>query len=427
MSTSQQQKKSWYEHTVTRKSYPVLDVKKKTDVCVIGAGFTGSTAALELARAGVDVVLLEANSIGSGASGSNGGQLCTGLHQPQDWLEKKFGKQMAHDLWDLSEESKRYIHGLCEEFDIDYQYGVGRVEFGIKPKAVKALHEYCEFLAREYNYDQIELFGQERCREFVDSDYYSGGIHDVGSGHVHPLSLNLGLAATAEKLGAAVYENSAAVSYREVGDKVIVKTALGEVEAEHAILACNGYIGKLEKRLLKRIMVVNDFLVATEDLGETGKKLIPGGQALADTKYHLDYYRMSHDNRLIFGGGASTKDYTRVDIPSRIRKCMLKVFPQLADAKIDFQWSGTLGITMSQLPDIGKFGKRVFYSQGYSGMGLPMALMCGRMMAETVRKDSKAMAMMEKLPAPAIPGGILRNPIIESGMFMYRVLDAVNT
>ena len=426
MQKHSQQARSWYEHTAGRSDYPRLDRSLKTDVCVIGGGYTGLAAALELAKGGVGVVLLEQNRVGCGASGSNGGQFFTGLHRDQMYLERKYGQELARDFWDIAVEAKQYLHDLCKSHNIDYMFQPGQLILATKNKSLRQCEMDAEHLASRYSYSEIEIFDRARCRDFIASDFYVGGMHDRGAGHVHPLRMALGLADAARSAGATIYENSAVADYQERSGKVVVRTASGTVEADQAIIACNGYIGKLQRRIASRIMVVNDFLIATEPLGDLADELIPGNQSVSDTNYHLNYFRIGHDRRLLFAGGASTRDHHSIDIPARLIGSLNRVFPQLSGIGIEFEWSGTLAITMPQLPDLGVLNGRVYYSHGYSGFGVVLAPMCGRILAEAVLGRPERLDIMKRLRIPQIPGGqLMRKPVIAAGMAFYRVLDAL--
>ena len=417
---------SWYEATVDRADYSALQGRHEADVAVIGGGYTGLNAALELARAGVSVIVLEKLRLGGGASGSNGGQLCTGLHRTQPWIERKFGAGMARELWDIALEAKDCVRDTCEAHGIDADWRPGRLLLAHNKRSVSEVEEQAEYLAKHYNYSGLEVFGKARCAEFVQSDVYHGGADDRGAGHLHPLKLALGVGAAAARHGAQIHEFSAAESYEVKGGKVHVRTAGGEVAADKAVLAGNGYIGKLEPYLSRRLIPANDFLVATEPLGERAKALLPGNHAVSDTRYHMNYYRLSPDGRLLFGGAASTKLFDPPEIERRVRKNFLSVFPQLSDVKFEHFWSGTLGITVSQMPHFGVLQDRVYFAHGYSGLGVALANKGGAMVAQKILGNGAQFDTMARLNAMAVPGTRgMKNIAVDMAMAWYRVVDAL--
>lgn len=417
---------SWYEATVDRVAYPALQGRHEADVVVIGGGYTGLNTALELAQAGARVVVLEKLRLGGGASGSNGGQLCTGMHRTQPWIEQKYGAQMARDLWDIALEAKDFVRDTCATHGIDADWRPGRLLLAHNKRSVSEIEEQAEYLAKHYNYSGFEMFDAERCAEFVQSEVYHGGADDHGAGHLHPLKLALGIGAAAARHGAQIHEFSAAESYEVTGGKVHVRTAGGEVVADKAVLAGNGYIGKLEPYLSRRLIPANDFLVATEPLGDRAKALIPGNHAISDTRYHMNYYRLSPHGRLLFGGAASTKLYDPPEIERRVRKDFNRVFPQLADVKFENFWSGTLGITVSQMPHFGVLQDRVYFAHGYSGLGVAMANKSGAMVAQKILGNGAQFDTMAQLKAMAVPGTQgMKNLAVDAAMAWYRVVDAL--
>ena len=417
---------SWYEATVDRTAYPALQGRHEADVVVIGGGYTGLNTALELAQAGAKVIVLEKLRLGGGASGSNGGQLCTGLHRTQPWIEQKCGAQMARDLWDIALEAKDYVRDTCTAHGIDVDWRPGRLLLAHNKRSVSEIEEQAEYLAKHYNYSGFEMFGPERCGEFVQSKVYHGGADDHGAGHLHPLKLALGIGAAAARHGAQIHEFSAAESYEVTGGKVHVRTSGGEVVADKAVLAGNGYIGRLEPYLSRRLIPANDFLVATEPLGDRAQALIPGNHAISDTRYHMNYYRLSPDGRLLFGGAASTKLYDPPEIERRVRKDFNRVFPQLSDVKFENFWSGTLGITFSQMPHFGVLQDRVYFAHGYSGLGVALANKSGAMVAQKILGNGAQFDTMARLKSMPVPGPkFAKNIGVDLAMAWYRIIDGL--
>lgn len=419
-----QQDRSWYEATVNRDAYPPLQGSRQVDVCVIGGGYTGLSAALELAQAGVNVLVLEKTRIGGGASGSNGGQLCTGMHHTQPELEKSLGKTLAADLWDIALDAMSHVHKVCDKHDIDAQFKPGRLLLAHNKRTARDLEEQVEYLDKNYNYSNFTALSADDCQRYINSSIYHGGLIDHGGGHLHPLALAVGTAKAATRHGAEICEQSAVQSYKVENGKVQIKTAQGDVVADKVVMACNGYVDKLEPYLSRRLIPANDFLIATEPLGERAATLIPGGEAVSDTRYHMDYYRISHDGRLIFGGAASTRLYDAQGIEKRIRGNVERVFPQLKGVKFEHFWSGTLGITVSQLPHVGVMKDRIYFAHGYSGLGVALANKTGSILGRAILGDQDQFDVMAQLKAQPIPGlPWMKNMAVEAAMAWYRIVD----
>ena len=396
----------------------------RCDVCVIGAGFTGVSAALHLAESGYDVVVLEANRIGWGASGRNGGQLHSGQRKGQHELEKLFGHNRAHELWQLAEESKAMVKSRILKHSIDCDYKSGLLHAAYKKSDVEDFKDEISKLQQDYNYDQIRYIEKDEMSEMLGTDVYHGGILDNSAGHLHPLNYVLGLSAAARKAGVRIFEYSA-VTEISYSDPAKVKTLKGSVTANKIVLACNGYLGKLNKTLASRIMPINNFIIATEPLGEErAAQLIRDDVAVADTKFVVDYYRLSADKRLLFGGGENYSAKFPKDIAAFVKPVMLKVYPQLKDIKIDYAWGGTLAVTVNRLPSFGTIKPNIFYAQGFSGQGVALTTLTGKLIAEAVSGESERFDIMASLPSPKFPGGtLLRYPGLVAGMLYYSLKD----
>ncbi|WP_255768903.1 NAD(P)/FAD-dependent oxidoreductase [Maritalea mediterranea] len=394
------------------------------DVCIIGGGFTGLSAALHLAREGYDVALLEAHRIGWGASGRNGGQLGSGQRLDQITLEGLVGEPNAHRLWDIAEAGKQLVKSLVFDHGIDCDYTPGIIEADHKARFVEESHRYVEKLNREYGYEPFSALGKDEMRQHVASNQYFGGTLDKGAGHLNPLAFCFGLAALAHKAGTRIYENSR-VTQIEPGAKVWVETTNGTIKADHVILGCNGYVGELNKRVSARVMPINSFIVATEPLGEDrAKALIPENEAVADSRFVVNYFRRTPDHRLLFGGGETYSLRFPPDLATISRKPMLNVFPQLADAQIDYAWGGTLGITMKRLPHFVRLDRNIYSASGFSGHGLGMATMAGQILAELTQGQAEKFDLMASLPSPRFPGGPpLRGPLLYLAMTYYAMRD----
>ena len=320
---------SWYAATATPSTpYPTLKGDQRADVCIVGGGYTGLSAALHLAQAGRRVVLVEAQRVGFGASGRNGGQLGCGQRVEQDALEKMVGRDVAQRLWDLGEDAKALVKNLIKTHDIDCHLKPGVAWTASASADVDHLHAYAGFLQDRYGYDQIEVLDRDALRNVCASPAYAGGILDMGAAHLHPLNLALGLARAAQAAGVEIYERSA-VHHITEGDPAIVQTDGGRVTADHVILACNGYLGGLNRKVAAKVMPINNFIIATEPLGDRIKEVLPRDVAVADSKFVVNYFRLSHDGRLLFGGGESYGYRFPSDVAAKARKPMAQVFPAL--------------------------------------------------------------------------------------------------
>ena len=414
---------SWYAATAERLDpFPRLDGHAHADVCVVGGGYTGLSAALHLAQRGYKVVLLEAHRVGFGASGRNGGQVGSGQRLDQDELEKITGRETARKLWDLAEEAKALVRGLIAQHAIPCGYKPGVVHACWHEAEVRALHAYEEKLKREYDYEQSEALDREGLQAILPSRAYKGGGIDRGAGHLHPLRYALGLARAARDAGVTIHELSRVADIRK-GGRAVVKTEHGSVECGHAVLACNGYLGNLNDQVAARVLPINNFIIATEPLGERASEVLRQDVAVADTKFVVNYWRLSEDKRLLFGGGESY-GYRFPDIVKTVRKPMLKVYPNLSDVRIDYAWGGTLAITMNRMPCFLRVAPNILSASGYSGHGVAMATLAGKVLAEAVAGQAERFAVMAGLPMPRFPGGVaMRWPLLVLAMTWYSMRD----
>lgn len=415
---------SWYATTAHEApSHPELKGSVRADVCVVGAGYTGLSAALHLAERGFDVVLLEAHRVGFGASGRNGGQLGSGQRQDQASLEAMLGKDEARKLWDLGEEAKELVKGLVSKHGIDCDLKPGVAWTGFSTRETDDLRGYAELLQRDYGYDQVTALDADACRALCPSPAYKGGMLDMGAAHLHPLNLALGLARAAAAAGVRVYENSHVHHIKE-GGKVTIQTGQGRVEADHLVLACNGYLGGLNRKVAARVMPINNFIVATEPLGEDAARVLTQDVAVADSKFVVNYFRLSADKRLLFGGGESYGYRFPRDIGAVVRKPMTEIFPHLADVKLDYAWGGTLAITMKRLPYLARVAPNILSASGYSGHGVGTATHAGYLMARAIAGQAEGFDTMARLPTPPFPGGAaLRNPLLVLAMTWFSLRD----
>lgn len=413
--------RSYYAATATPPApFAPLRGAAKADVCIVGGGYTGLSAALHLAARGYDVVLLEAHRVGFGASGRNGGQVGSGQRLGQGELEGLVGREDARRLWVMAEEAKRLTRRLARAQDVAFHPGIAHA---CRTRG-DARHERAEAerLARDYGYEKIETLDRPAIRALIGSRDYVGGTLDRGAGHLHPLAYAFGLARYAASVGARIHETSV-VTCIEHGPKVTVRTAQGAVEAGHVILAANGYLRGLAPPVAEKVMPINNFIVATEPLGERAKTLLSENIAVADSRFVVNYWRLSEDGRLLFGGGESF-GWKFPDIVKTVRAPMLRVYPQLRDVRIDYAWGGTLAITRTRLPCFVRLAPNVLSASGYSGHGVAMATMAGRVLAEAVAGASERFDLLAGLPTPDFPGGARwRHPLLVLAMTWFGLRD----
>ncbi|MDX1381147.1 MAG: FAD-binding oxidoreductase [Xanthomonadales bacterium] len=426
----QQQQSQYPEsyYTATRNpgpDYPQLQGETQADVCVIGGGYMGLSSAIHLAERGYSVALLEAERIGWGASGRNGGQCTVGQRKGQDELERIYGREEARRLWDLGIEAVATVRELIERFGIDCDLKRGNLQAAWKRSDAEWYQHHADFMQREYGFDIRYVEGSDL--EYLSgTDVFRGGLVEYASAHLHPLNYALGLAAAAAGLGARIFENSRVTGYDRARPQR-VNTAAGAVTARYVVLACNGYLGRLEPRVAGRIMPLNNFMLATEPLSEIQQRqLNPEDLCMFDAKFVVNYWKLSGDGRMLFGGG---ENYTRrfpSDIRSFVRKRMLPMYPQLEKAHIDFGWGGTLAITMNRMPCFGRLDPDIYYALGFSGHGVQMATLAGKLIAEAVAGTAERFDVMARIPSPRFPGGtLLRWPGLVAGMFYHAMKDRI--
>ncbi|MCF6272661.1 MAG: FAD-binding oxidoreductase [Rhodobacteraceae bacterium] len=416
----------WASVATPMAPFPPLKGEVRADICVVGAGFTGLSSALHLAEAGYSVVLLEAQRVGFGASGRNGGQVGSGQRVEQDDLEKMVGEGKARALWDIAEASKACVKSLIKKHDIACDWRDGIIHAELKPKHLHHSFAYAEFLQSRYGYGAISALDGEAIRQHTGTNAYCGGTLDMGAGHLNPQKYVLGLARAAQKAGVVIYEGSKALSFSQAA-RPVVATADGRVSADFLVLAGNGYMGGLSRKVARRVMPINNFIIATEPLGEAmAKSLIAEDVAVADSKFVVNYFKRSADNRMIFGGGESYGYRFPANIAAKAQKPMLEIFPQLAGAKIDYAWGGTLAITMNRMPYFARLAPNILSASGYSGHGVAMASLAGEIIAETVRGTAERFdLMMASTPLPFPGGPALRSPLLALAMSYYALRDRI--
>ena len=416
---------SYYVATaVGIQEHPKLLGAVRADVCVIGGGFTGLSAALNLAEQGLDVVLLEAERIGFGASGRNGGLIGSGQRKDALEMEAQFGYQRSKQFWDLAEAAKAEIRMRVAKHDIECDLQYGQLEGVHKKSYVGHAARYAEALEKRYDYPHARALNREETRAIVYTDGFFEGLLDTQAMSIHPLNYALGLARAAREAGVRIFENSRVTDYTRT-DPAKVSTEGGHVDASFIVLGCNGYLGKLEPRVAGKIMPINNFMIATEPLGEeNARKLIADRNCVHDTRFVVDYFRTSADGRLLFGGGENYRSGFPKDIAAFVRPYMLKLFPQLDDARIDYAWGGTLSVTVNRLPHVGRLKPNVFFAHGYSGHGVSISNLAGKVLAEAIVGTAGRFDVMASLPTHSFPGGtLLRYPGMVLGMLYYSLKD----
>jgi gamma-glutamylputrescine oxidase len=403
---------------------PALPGDLAVDVCVVGAGFTGLSAALHLAEQGVRVAVVEAETVGFGASGRNGGQIHTGLNQTQAELERWLGAGHARDLWNLTEESKALVRALIAQHEIACELKPGLVIAAHDAHAARELADDTEHLAKAYNYSSARMMDRQETAAQLGTSIYPAARYDAGGGHLHPLRYVRGLAVAAEKAGAAIFEHTKALSLGR--EHATVRCAAGTVTADHVILACDAFMASIAPELSRYIGHVESFITATAPLPpDLAAQVLPCDAAVADTRHVLDYYRKSADGRLLFAGRES---YFAIpdDIARVVRPRMLKVYPMLADVPTEFAWSGSVGLTLSRMPQFGRLSERIYFAQGYSGQGVALTAIAGLLMAEAIQGQAERFDVFARVPIKPIPGGtLLRKPFITAALFAYKLMDAI--
>lgn len=404
--------------------HPRLARAVRADVCVVGGGIAGCSTALDLAERGYRVVLLESQRIGWGASGRSGGQAIFGFSTSQKRLVEQVGVDAARRMWEVSIEALRLLRDRVARHAIDCDLNWGHLHVAVKQRQRRELAELQAELADVYGYSGPRLLERVEVESLLATRRYCAGLFDPGSGHLHPLNYTLGLARAAEAAGVELHEGSQVVRV-EPGTPVRITTAAGSVTADFAVLARGGYVGGLEASSNWRIMPVGTYVVATEPLGERRiRELVRENVAVADVNFVLDYFRRSADHRLLFGGRVSYSGIDARNTGRATRARMLKVFPQLADARLDYVWGGYVDITMSRAPDFGRVGPGVLYLQGFSGHGIALAGMAGRLAAEAIAGQAERFDLFGRLPHRAFPGGpALRTPALVLAMLWFRLRD----
>ncbi|MEE8292833.1 MAG: FAD-binding oxidoreductase [Kiloniellales bacterium] len=408
---------------------PALAGDLRADVCVVGAGFTGLSAALNLAERGYRVAVLEANRVGWGASGRNGGQIGSGFAADMAWLEGWAGRAAARGLFTLAEEAKAIIRERVERHGISCDLKWGTFHAASKTRHMPGLAAKQAHWSEAYGYQGLRLAETpDEAHRYVNSPSYIGGIFDPSSGHLHPLKYCQGLARAAEEAGATIFEGSPVIGL-ETGTggagQVAAKTGCGRVEADFLLLCGNAYLGDLVPEIRRVIAPLSSYIVATHPLGEDkAADVIPADCAVFDSNHILSYYRLSADRRMLFGGRVGISPFGEPDPRRALAARMAKLFPQIADADIEFDWGGYVAMTWARVPHVGRLGGRVYFAHGYSGDGVAMTGLVGRVLAEAVAGQAERFDLFAHLPHRGFPGGrLLQRPALVLGLLWYRLCD----
>ncbi|WP_077036891.1 FAD-binding oxidoreductase [Pelomonas sp. KK5] len=401
---------------------PALQGAAEADVCIVGAGYTGLNAGIALARRGYKVAVLEAARVGWGASGRNGGQIVHSYSRDIDTIAARYGRKVAQPLGDMAFEGAAILRRNVHDFGIDCHLQDGGIFAAITDKQAKQLQHH-KLLWESLGHPGLHIVTGGEMRKLVDTERYQALLVDPTGGHFHPLRLAQGEAAALESLGGVIHEQTRATRI-ERGAKPVVHTAQGSVRARFVIVACNAYIGDLEPALQARTMPCGTQVLATEPLGERGRALLPQNHCVEDLNYLLDYYRVSADGRLIYGGGVNYGAHEIGAIEKVIRPKMLKTFPQLADVRIDYAWSGNFQLTLSRLPDVGRLSDTIWYSHGCSGHGVTFTHLIGNVLAEAIDGQAARFDAFARLPHLPFPGGrMFRVPFSALGAWYYDLRD----
>ena len=420
-------KHSYYVATAPRgPGHQALESALECDVAVVGGGLAGLSAAIELAQRGYSVVVLEAQQVGWGASGRNGGQVIAGLACDQSVIEQQLGDSASRAVWDMTMEALRLIGERRERFDIDCDWRSGYLSLAVNARKAKNLQTWQAHMQRAYGY-QTQWIAPAEMPQWIASERFHSGVHDPLGGHLHPLKYSLGLARAAATLGVKIFEGSAVLAM-EPGTTVKLRTARGSVRASHVLLAGNVYLHGVAPTLEKRIMPVGTYIVASEPLApELARTLIPSGAAVCDTNFVLDYFRPTADHRMLYGGRVSYSTATPIHLAASMQRRMATTFPQLAGTKIEYSWGGFVDISMNRAPDFGRLPgeqSNVYYLQGFSGHGLALTGLAGRLVAEAIAGDAERFDTFARIRHRPFPGGrLLRTPALVMGMAYYRLRD----
>lgn len=393
----------------------------KLDVAIIGGGYTGLSAALHLAKAGKKVAVLEANRVGWGASGRNGGQIHSGQRQEPEWFEARYNRAISQQFFKMGEDAKRLVHSLIEHYKISCDLKPGLIHAVHKKRFITEYQDQVALLNAHYDHP-VSWLDQEETAQRLGTDAYHGAIYDPTAGHLHPLKFALGLTEAALLEGADIYENTPVQEITDWGHPTLT-TPDGTVRAGKILICGNGYVGGLVPKVDARVMPLNNFIAATRPLTEAEIPL-PGDECASDSRFVVNYWRMSADKRLLFGGGENYSPNFPNDIEGFVRKPLSAIYPQFKDVAIEYAWGGTLAVTVHRVPFVQMLKENVFAAAGFSGQGVTLAPLAGQILAEAALGQSERLDLYGNLPTPPFPGGsLLRSATLALGMGWYALRD----
>lgn len=416
---------SWYAATAEAPApHPVLRGDHRADLCIIGAGYTGLSAALHAAKAGMSVIVLDAHRVGWGASGRNGGQVGTGLNWDVSVLDKAFGKQRADALWAMTEDAKKLTRSLLAKHAPDADYTAGLLQAAVTAQKADELAQEAELMRARFGYDTT-ICDAAQVEAHIGTKAYAGAVLDLDAGYCHPLRYAFGLAQGCDAAGAQIFERSTVhkidvgTCHNSARSPHTVRTDTGTVSAKFIIQATNGYGAHLNRKTAARVLPINNYIAATEPLGARAPITKP--MAVYDSKFVLNYFWQSRDGRLIFGGG---ENYGKRfgEIEPRVRKQLSEIYPELSDVKFSHTWGGTLAVTATRLPFVGQVADGHYSAGGYSGHGLVLATFAGRACVNAMRGDTVEFDMLQRLPSPALPGGAVLGGLITNAAMRWMAL-----
>ncbi|RWX77047.1 FAD-binding oxidoreductase [Neorhizobium lilium] len=415
---------SWYQASLDeRPAYPALNGSLKVDVAIVGGGFTGLQAAYNLAKAGINVALIEAGRFGDGASGRNGGQLGTGQRWWPEDLEKELGLERSKALFWMAEHAKQYLLDFAQTQSIDMEFMPGQLNVSHKRGYERDYRANAEIAATRYDYPHISFMDAKETAERVGTTDYYCGIRDTGTGHIHPLKLLIGLARAAQAAGGQIYEMTRATAIRQSGGKTLIDTPAGVLTADRVLLATNAYIGALEPITASHIMPIGSFIAATAPLDDF-PQIIPGHEAVCDSRFVVRYFRKSRDNRLLFGGREVYSSRNPADTAEAIRGQIVTTYPALKNVPITHAWGGNVGITLPRQPFVREVMPGVTSIGGYSGHGVMLSNYCGKLYADRVTGKASELDLLAELKIPAFPGGRrMRSPLLFLALTWFALRD----
>ncbi|CUH74738.1 Gamma-glutamylputrescine oxidoreductase [Tritonibacter multivorans] len=403
---------------------PQLTRDHSFDICVVGAGYTGLSTALHLAEKGFKVAIVEGARIGWGASGRNGGQIVNGLNASLQTIKRRYGQDTANFVAGLVTEGGDIIRDRVASYDIKCDLKATNLFTAYTSAHMRELEERLE-LWRGYGITTQEMVDKDRTRDFVGSDAYAGGMIDHAGGHLHPLNLALGEAAAFEQNGGTIFEMSKVVHVDQDGPQPVVQTENGRITCNKVVLCGNAYLGHVVPALTSRVMPVSTQIMATEPLdADLAQRLLPTDTCVEDIRYILDYFRLSADNRLLFGGGTVYGGADPKDIVAKLRKNMNRVFPELRRTRIDYAWSGNFALSFSRVPQMGRLNENTYFAHGYSGHGVTGSHTFGRILSEAIAGDMSRFDVFSNVPWIPFPGGrLFRVPYSVIGSWYYAFKD----